>query len=194
MSLGVVDGRTIRREKSRQCIIDALIQIVTEGNVEPTAEKVADVAGITMRTVFRHFDDMESLYREIINDLTAQTELLRVAYDPEKDWGEQFNQLIFRRMNIFEKFMPRIIWAQSNRHKSPAINEDSEHWSDELRHSLKLILPKSLVSDADTFAAIEAILGWELWVRLRRDQQLSVKRSRAVIRKMVSAMLNDADI
>ena len=59
------DGRRARGHVSRSRIVAAMIELVREGCVAPTAEQVALRADVGLRTVFRHFDDMESLYREI---------------------------------------------------------------------------------------------------------------------------------
>ncbi|MDX1735658.1 MAG: TetR family transcriptional regulator, partial [Halioglobus sp.] len=72
------DGQALRRARSRQRIVDAVIHLATEQGVEPTADRVAELAGVTTRTVFRHFDDVEALRREIVADLQARTDALRV--------------------------------------------------------------------------------------------------------------------
>jgi AcrR family transcriptional regulator len=194
MSLQVVDGRTIRREKSRQRIIDAILQLVNDGKDEPTAESVAKLAGVTVRTVFRHFDDMEALHREIVADLQVQTDALRVAYDPSRDWREQFDELILRRTGIFEKYMPQILWAQALRLRSPAIEEDVQVYFKRMRESLKVRLPKEFVANADAFSSIEVVLGWEVWNRLRRDQKLSVKEATRIIQNLVELIFKDAGL
>lgn len=194
MTLEVVDGRTIRRQKSRQRIIDAIIQLVVDGKNEPTAESVAQLAGVTMRTVFRHFDDMEALHREIVIDLHVQTDALAVAYDPDKDWREQFDELILRRTGIFEKYMPQILCAQSLRQRSQAIDEDVQSYAKRMRDSLKIRLPDEFVANAEAFASVEVLLSWEVWNRLRRDQKLSVKKTTRVIQNLLDIIFKNAGL
>ncbi len=67
-----IDGRRLRGKRSRQGIVEAMIELVRSGNPEPTAEEVAARAGVAMRTVFRHFADMDSLYREISQKIQRQ--------------------------------------------------------------------------------------------------------------------------
>ena len=57
----VADGRRLRSERSRQAIIDAMLKLVEEGVLVPTAQQVSERAGVGIRSVFRHFSDMESL-------------------------------------------------------------------------------------------------------------------------------------
>ncbi len=60
-----VDGRLQRSERSREAIVQALYELVGEGSLLPTAEQVAERAGVGIRTVFRHFSDMEKLFSEM---------------------------------------------------------------------------------------------------------------------------------
>jgi len=65
VSISKIDGRQQRSERSRQQIIDAMRKLVEAGVYIPTAQQVADEAEINIRTVFRHFSDMDQLYYEI---------------------------------------------------------------------------------------------------------------------------------
>ena len=59
------DGRVRRGERSRDQIVGALLELVQEGFLRPAAEQVARRARVGTRTVFRHFEDMDSLNPEI---------------------------------------------------------------------------------------------------------------------------------
>ena len=62
---GDVDGRRRRSVRSRQRIVEALLGLIRDGEMHPSAAQVAQKAGVSLRTVFRHFEDMESLNREM---------------------------------------------------------------------------------------------------------------------------------
>ncbi|MBT5683609.1 MAG: TetR family transcriptional regulator, partial [Gammaproteobacteria bacterium] len=59
------DGRKLRSEDSKRRIVSAMLELVREGRMAPTAEEVAKRAEVGLRTVFRRFKDMESLYAEM---------------------------------------------------------------------------------------------------------------------------------
>ena len=56
-----VDGRVQRSQRSRQAMVQALFDLVGSGVLQPTAQQVARRAKVGIRTVFRHFSDMDSL-------------------------------------------------------------------------------------------------------------------------------------
>jgi hypothetical protein len=59
-----VDGRFARSARTRLAIVDALRALNQAGDVRPTAARVAERAGVSLRTVWQHFDDLESLLLE----------------------------------------------------------------------------------------------------------------------------------
>jgi AcrR family transcriptional regulator len=192
MNLKVVDGRTRRRHRSRQRIIDAMVELLSEGNIEPTADQVANLAGVTMRTVFRHFDDMESLYRELLVDMKAPIDALQIEYNMDEGWRAALDLLIVRRAYMFEKFMPRAMAAQAMRQRYRAIEEEVRGYVTRMRRVIKNILPDHLFADPLVEGAIEALLSWDMWIRLRRDQGLSIKCATAVLQNAVDAILKHA--
>src|SRR5262245_66569994 len=66
------DGRVRRGQRSGQAIVEALVGLVGDGILEPTAQQVAARAGVGIRTVFRRFSDMESLFAEMSARVQAE--------------------------------------------------------------------------------------------------------------------------
>ena len=180
------------RSKSRQRIADAVIHLATEQGLEPTVDRVAELAGVTTRTVFRHFNDTEALRREIVVDFQKQADALRVPYDPARDWREQLDELVLRRTGIFERFTRHILWSQALRQQSAVVEEDVQAHVERLRASIHKRLPESLIENHVASAGVEVVLSWEVWLRLRRDQKLSVKDATAVVQDLVDAVLERA--
>tara|TARA_B110000037_G_scaffold197660_1_gene235943 strand:+ start:178 stop:825 length:648 start_codon:yes stop_codon:yes gene_type:complete len=59
-----IDGRRARRERSRAAVIDAVFVLVRHGKVPPTAEDVAEQAGVSVSSIFRNFDGLDDMQRE----------------------------------------------------------------------------------------------------------------------------------
>src|SRR4051794_34292278 len=58
------DGRLARSARTRRAIVDAMRALHHDGDLRPTAPRVAERAGVSPRTVFQHFDDLEALLVE----------------------------------------------------------------------------------------------------------------------------------
>jgi len=67
-----IDGRTLRRTRNRTAVIDALLAIIREGNLHPGASEIADRAGVSHRSIFRYFDDLDDLVRTSIDHAFAE--------------------------------------------------------------------------------------------------------------------------
>src|SRR3954464_13078049 len=61
MSDQAMDGRRLRSDRSRAAVVDALLTLYEEGNPQPGAAEIARRAGVSERSVFRHFEDLDSL-------------------------------------------------------------------------------------------------------------------------------------
>ena len=67
-----LDGRLTRSRVSRANIVAAILALVGNGKVNPSAARVAERAEVELRSVFRHFDDMDALYREMGDVIEAR--------------------------------------------------------------------------------------------------------------------------
>ena len=56
------DGRRLRSINTQNAIVDALMNLVQRGILEPTAQQVSDEADLGIRTVFRQIQDKETLF------------------------------------------------------------------------------------------------------------------------------------
>lgn len=186
MDAAMLDGRRLRREQSRRRIIEAMIELVYEGVREPTAEQVAERAGLAMRTVFRHFKDMESLYREISVRMHARA---RELLDAGKGRPETLHAVVEARARVFEEVMPMRLSADVMRHRSPFLQREAASLVRLCRDTLERCLPASaLPGRRDRLEALDALLSIETWIRLRRDQRLSAAAARRVLHGAVDAL------
>lgn len=55
------DGRHARTERTRGAIVGALLDLAERGILAPTAQQIADAAGVALRSIRQHFKTRESL-------------------------------------------------------------------------------------------------------------------------------------
>jgi TetR/AcrR family transcriptional regulator of autoinduction and epiphytic fitness len=58
----LTDGRSARAARTRDAVVEALLSLLDDGNFRHTARQVADRAGVSLRSVYVHFDDLEDLF------------------------------------------------------------------------------------------------------------------------------------
>jgi len=186
------DGRRRRSQDSRIRIVSAMIELVREGDISPSAADVATRAGVGLRSVFRHFKDMESLYREMTD--VIETDLRAMSAQPFKGvtWRERVLELIDRRSVGFDQIAPIRRASDARRHTSAVLQDDHDRMTVGLREILRMQLPRGAV-DRPTFAALELLLSYEAWNRLRTDQGLGAGEARKTLRVAVKALIGDGE-
>jgi TetR/AcrR family transcriptional regulator of autoinduction and epiphytic fitness len=77
-----LDGRVLRGQRNREAIVDSLIELYSQGNVRPTAAAVAEQARLSTRSVYHHFDDMNSLVLEVAARSDARWQAITAPPEP----------------------------------------------------------------------------------------------------------------
>ena len=184
------DGRRQRSSRSRERIVLAMIDLIRAGEMSPAAARVAEKANVGLRTVFRHFEEMETLNREI--SAIVEAEIMPLIEKPfeGKGWRAQFNDLLDRRAYIYERIMPLKIAGSLQRFRSKFLMDDYNRFLRMEREGLKRVLPQKIMSDVMLFQALEMTTGFQAWRRLRQDQGLSQKDALNVLRFTVDRLLD----
>lgn len=187
---GVADGRRRRGLDNRARIVRAMLEIIHSGEVAPSAEQVAARAEVGLRTVFRHFQDMDSLYREMSG--VIEEELRAIVERPFRSdvWQERVIELVERRAVAFERIAPFKRASDAFRHRSRFLDADAGRLAAALREILKGVLPAEAARDRNRLEGLDLLLSFEAWSRLRREQGLSPKRAQEVLEAAVRRMLD----
>lgn len=181
--MGEPDGRRRRGQDNRARIVKAMLELVQAGDVAPVAEVVAARADVGLRTVFRHFKDMDSLYGEMSAAVDSEVRALVERPFATDKWRDQLSELVDRRAVLFEKIAPFRQASERLRGRSAFIAGEHARMAMILRDILRQIIPMGTAME--NFEALDMILSYEAWARLRREQKLSVEDAKVVIRRVI---------
>jgi AcrR family transcriptional regulator len=183
------DGRRKRSRSSRARVVKAMLDLVAGGQVAPTAAEVAEAAGVGLRSVFRHFKDMDALYREMTEAI--EIEVLPFMLHPldGATWQERILTLAERRARIFEAIMPFRISADLRRFESAYLMEDHRRLLRLEAGALDAHLPPAVRADDLAARGLAAILSFSTWRQLRQDQGLPAAQAQAVVRRLLDDAL-----
>jgi len=187
------DGRRQRSLTSRRAILRAMMELLAEGESDPSADRVAERAGIGVRSVFRHFDDKEGLYREMNAILMeAYREEWTAPYKSE-DWREQLFELVERRAKVYEEIAPYRIPTIVQRFNLPVLMENYRRLLKTEHGALYSILPDSVRKDEKRTRAILLATSFDSWRLFRQDEELSNKKTIEVIKQLLQDILDQID-
>ncbi len=61
------DGRSLRRSRNREAVLDAVIASFEAGDIDPSIDDVAQRAGVSNRSIYRYFDHRDALMRAAVS-------------------------------------------------------------------------------------------------------------------------------
>ena len=136
-AIDAIDGRTARRNRNRDAVLDALIELADESNDEPTIERIAERAGVSYRSVYRYFDDrtdlMLSAITRVMGNLWSIFDVENLGHGP---LDERIEQLITVRVAAYRKLAPLARTAVHRRANEPAVAEGYDRVREYLREQL----------------------------------------------------------
>ena len=183
------DGRRQRSERSQTAIIEAALSLMDEGTLVPTAQQIADRAGVGIRSFFRHFADMDSLFLAADDMLLSSYEALFEVDDRTGALASRVARAVDLYGNAFDKLRPIILCTQAQLWRSPKLRENYAWHQKRLRKELELWLPEVSAMPKDLREALHAVASFDMWHRLREHQGPSPKASADIVSSLVMDLI-----
>jgi TetR/AcrR family transcriptional regulator of autoinduction and epiphytic fitness len=188
------DGRTVRAERTRQALVDALIALLDEGDVRPTAERIAERAGVSERSVFQHFPGRESLFEAVARQQYERVMPTLRPVDASLPLSERIDALVDQRARLYEliKGVRRgalLLEAESNAVAgwlATARNAKAAEVERVFRRELERTPQRERGA---LRAALVSAAAWTAWEGYRFHQGLGVERARGAMRTTLAALL-----
>ena len=186
-----VDGRRKRSQRSREKIIDALFRLIKDGDPDPSVVSVAKASGVSLRTTFRHFKDLNSIFIEMSQQL--KDELNPIVYAPyeSKTWRGKLQELIARRAMVFERTMHAKMSGDRRRHRSQFLMSDYLLFIERERATLLDVLPKNVTRNKRKAESLLMALSFQSWTQMRLQQDLEPSEAEEVMHTIATALLGE---
>jgi len=185
----VVDGRRLRSERSRQAIVDAALSLVAEDNLVPTAQQIAERAGVGIRSFFRHFSDMESLFEAVDAQMRDTFEALFVGGDRQGSLEQRINHAVERHADAYESIKNTILSTLAQRWRYEVLRRNYARYQRGLRKDLEDWLPELKSLPRNRREAVDAVASFEMWHRLRDLQGLGRKAATEVVADLMKKLV-----
>jgi TetR/AcrR family transcriptional regulator, regulator of autoinduction and epiphytic fitness len=193
-----LDGRTRRSLRTRESIVDATIALVEDGDLRPTAPRVAERAGVSVRSVFQHFDDLESLHAAVALRLVERVAVLVVPVDPSLPLRERLERFVYQRCLLLEAVTPIRRAADVHRPFSAEITARLRDGQAFLRAELEATFAPEIVAAGpagpDLLDALDTALSWSAWEGLRAGLGRERADAERVLRQLAASALHSARI
>ena len=122
---GPVDGRTRRRTRNRTAVISALLAMIREGDLHPGAAEIAERAGVSHRSIFRYFDDLDDLVRTAIDQAFQDAAPLSAVPDiGHGSLSERIERFVDARLELFAFVDGTMQLARMRAYSIPSIDAE----------------------------------------------------------------------
>ena len=187
------DGRRQRSQRSREKILRAYWELMLAGDMSPSAAAIAEHAGVGLRSVFRHFEDLDTLLRELMQ--LCYDELTPEFMTPFKssNWRDQLLEIVERNVMIWERIRVPHTAGEIGRFKSQVLMDDYQRSRNLEISGIKAILPKDIDNYNNVLMALDASMGFSTMRRLREDRKLSISEVKKVMTLMVRSILDSIE-
>jgi AcrR family transcriptional regulator len=184
-----IDGRRLRREQNREAVLDALIAFFEEGNLQPSASEIAVRAGLSPRSLFRYFDDVDDLHRSAIERHHAQARpLLDLGVDADAPTAEKVARVVEARCRLWETMgagaRAARVWAPRCDVVAGTLARNRERFRSQVR---AVFAPE--LDGTGLLPAVDTLLSFETYDLLRTDQRLSRPKAAAALTAALTALL-----
>ncbi|MEM9513280.1 MAG: TetR/AcrR family transcriptional regulator [Actinomycetota bacterium] len=180
------DGRSLRRERNREAVIDALVELIHEGNLEPGAKQIAERAGVSHRSVFRYFEDMTDLAETAVRrEFAAAAELAAIPQPSSDSLAARIDALVESRFQLYRAVANATLVARQQATRYPRINDEMAALANVLRSELIDYFAPELtgcdepttIAIADTVMTLTSFDGWDLARRVYQYHDEQIRRS-----------------
>jgi AcrR family transcriptional regulator len=184
-----IDGRTARSERTRNAIVDAHVQLIRQGDLRPTADRIAKIAGVSLRALWSHFADMEALFAASGQRILDQRDAAFEPIPTDLPLPQRIQAFCHQRARLLEQIAPSAKASALKEPFSPALQSYRRIHVDRVRDELRILFAAELNGDTELLIALTGVSTWPTWDTWRDAMGLSVDAARAALTRTVTAML-----
>jgi AcrR family transcriptional regulator len=191
---GAGDGRTARAQRTREAVIDALTDLLRDGELDPNAQEIADRAGVSMRSIYVHFASLEDLHRAVAEQVTAEVLGLLSPIDPQAALADRIASISAQRAVVNEQIGPFRRASALREPSSPVLAGQRAFARKASREQVARVFDRELgLLDPDArprrVAAIDAAISGESWDLMRLSHRFSADEAELAMRESLERLL-----
>jgi AcrR family transcriptional regulator len=189
-----IDGRRLRSERTRRLIIEAYIALVRETSHMPTAVQIAERAGYSVRSIFERFPDLTALRVAVTDYSIAEARANAALRDLDADRLTRIKSQVNQRGSGCERWLPLWRVLSADLSSAPDLQQRIGMIRQLIVMRMEMMFRPELSSVSDevrkkVMLALESLLDFESWARMRELYGLSFEEACVVWVKAIDRLL-----
>jgi TetR/AcrR family transcriptional regulator, regulator of autoinduction and epiphytic fitness len=187
------DGRVARGQRTRRNVAEALMELLREGDPEPTARAVAQRAGVSLRLVFHHFTEMDDLYHYVAALQLRRQWSEMPAISSKLALATRLERTVAHRAALYEEISPirraLVRRVPASKGVTAAIAASDALLLEDLKATFEPeLVALSASSRLEVLEAMDLATSWEAWEKLRTGSLLQSRGAKRVMTRMLEAL------
>lgn len=193
------DGRRRRRLQNREAVVDTLLDLYREGNLRPSTDEIAERAGLSPRSLFRYFEDVDDLAGAAVTRAQERAiPLVTIEARPDDPRSHRVKALVEQRFRLFDEVGHAATVVRIRAPLQPVVAELLAQNRSFLREQLRQLFAAELNSlgrarARDVLAGLDVLSSFEAYDLLQHDQGLASGQAKAAMAGGLEAVLDAAD-
>jgi TetR/AcrR family transcriptional regulator of autoinduction and epiphytic fitness len=185
------DGRSARRARNRQEVVDAALALLDEGIADPSIEQLTERSGLSARSIYRYFDGLDDLRRAVIRRHFERVEpLLHVDGTGDGSLDTRIKRFVEARLKFNQAVEGPARTVRMRQYYAPMLAEEARYYRSVLdaavrRHFAPELKTRTKSEAEDLVAIIDVLVSFDAWDVLVHDHG----RSRAQVRRLWTSAL-----
>ena len=191
------DGRRARRERGRRRVVEVMVDLLSHGQIAPTADEVAQRTGVSTATIFRYFPTLEDLRAETIaHFVETHRDLYEIPDLGAGDLDGRITRLVTARVDLFRTVAPaaRLLRARAldSAVMADGLRERRRFMTDQIRsHFATELAARPPARRDDLVATLAAATSFEAWDLQASDLSRTDRQIRRAWTRALRSLLGD---
>ena len=191
-----IDGRTARAERTRSAIVEAHLELIGEGDLKPTGERIAERAGVSLRALWANFKDMEALFAASGQRLSERQDAEYKPVPVDLPLPRRIDEFCRQRARILELIAPSARAAQLLEPFSAQLRTNRAKNIARVQREIKELFATELDASGPAreqlYHSLTVASTWAAWSMMRDELHLGVEEATGVMVRTVTALLATA--
>ena len=186
-----IDGRIARGERTRSAIADALYDLLREEQPDASARAIAERAGVSLRSVFQHFDDIDAVYAEVAARQEIAIRPFLSPIDSNVPLIERIDRLVAQRDDMYAIVAPirHAVNAHRPARTSQFVRDSLMRLHRAQREQIAATFPRELSGDERLLLQVDVCLSFETWNQFTMQHGLSRAAARGHVASLTQSLL-----
>ena len=187
----ITDRRVLRGLRNREAVVEAVIALIEEGDLNPPAAAIAERAGVSLRSIYHHFSDLDDVSRAVADRMFGMVAELYEPIPTDGPLDVRLKAFVRQRTVLVERslamYQASLLAAPNSQPVAERVAFISTFFREATAETFEIELRRAPSWKLD---AVDSLSSLDGWVRLRVNQRLRVRQATNVLHQAIPAILN----